>query len=64
VLVEMAPSSNCSGDANAGVKELPTSRVISNALSVSLARSLAMPKSRSFTVPSASTKMFDGFRSR
>ena len=60
------PPVTCSGAAKAGVNARPASRVSAVAApsAPSPSRSLAMPKSRSFTWPSRDTRTFDGFRSR
>ena len=62
-LVTGAPST-CSGAAYSGVSMCAPVTVRADSSGSSESRSLAIPKSRSFGVPSAVTRMFDGFRSR
>jgi hypothetical protein len=55
-----------SGATKDGVKARPASSVnwVAEMSPASTSRSLAIPKSRSFTRPSFDTMTFDGFRSR
>ena len=59
----MRSARSCSGAAYSGVMAAPA-RCVSAAAESASPSSLAMPKSSSFTCPSASTRMFEGLRSR